>query len=216
MFRNCKSFNQKVDIPEEIEMCSQMFDGCSRFNQPVIIGEYVTHGDFIFLDCRELNQPIEIRSRMCSCTDMFKGCDSLEPQNVTIHCKRIRPTTLQNRLKEMWGTEEVKEGTNVVYDPRQKKREVNITKVECKLINKERLKIPKDKIQQMTALEIHQQIQELFEQQKLETLEISERTDSSMRVLTIEFEYPLFAIAIIDEWTDIIHYYNSGEGKKRT
>lgn len=47
------------------------------------------------------------------------------------------------------------------------------------------------------------------------TLEISERSDNSMKVLTIEFEYLLFAIAVIDEWTETIYYYNSGKGKKK-
>ena len=214
MFRNCKSFNQKVDIPESTTMCSHMFDGCSQFNQPTIIGEAVTHGDFIFQNCEMLNQPIELCSRDCSCTDMLKGCDSLEGKNFTIHCKRIRPQTLQKRLEEIWGTEELKEGINVVYDKPQKKKEVNIVSIECKLINNEKINLPKEKIQQMTAQEIHEKLQELIAQKRIETLEMSERSDNSMKVLTVEFEFPLFAIAVIDEWTDVVYYYNSGQGGK--
>ena len=66
----------------------------------------------------------------------------------------------------------------------------------------------------MTAEEINQKLQELFHGKKMETLEISEQSRKSMKVLTIEFEYPLSAIAIFDEWTETIYYYNSGKGKK--
>ena len=38
--------------------------------------------------------------------------------------------------------------------------------------------------------------------------------ENSMKVLTIEFDYPCFAIGIVDDWTDVVYYYNSGKGKK--
>ena len=213
MFRNCKLFNQKVDISEKATLCSQMFEGCSEFNQSVILGEGVTHGYAVFMDCKKLNQPIEICTRDGYCADIFKGCDSLEAENVTIHCKRIRALTLKKRLEEMWGTKKVKKGTNIVYD--KVKKEVNILEIECKLTKNEKINILKEEIQQLTEQGVHQKLQELFEQKKIVTLEISERSDGSMKVLTVEFEYPLFAIAVIDEWTDAIYYYNSGKGKKR-
>ena len=214
MFRDCKSFNQKIDIPEKATLCSSMFEGCSQFNQPVSVGESVTHGDFIFKDCAKLNQLVEIYSTSCSCTDMLKGCDSLETRNVIVHCKRIRPLTLKAKLQDIWGTEKVKEGTNIVYDRAKKKKAANIENIEYRLVDNEKISISKEAIQKLTVSDILGELQRLSEQEKMETLEISEHSDNSMKVLTIEFEYPLFAIAIIDEWKDVIYYYNSGEGKR--
>ena len=83
----------------------------------MLIGEDVTHGDDIFKNCIKLNQPIEIYSKDCSCAEMFKDCVPLETKNVTIHFrKRTRQLSVQRRLQEIWGTEEIKEGINIVYD----------------------------------------------------------------------------------------------------
>lgn len=210
--KDCKSFNQKVTLPETATDCICMFFGCSSFNQPVTIGENVERCGLMFTDCVELNQPIQLLSPNCLCDDMFKNCTSLLPENVTLYCKRLTRKNLEKKLQKVWGTEEIKDKTNIVTV--KTKKTAKVSNIHYTLEGNYSFDIESKEIRQLTLQEIHERLENVYDQGGLLALEISEESEESMKTLTIYFDKQVFCIAVIDEWNDTVYYYDSGEGEE--
>lgn len=212
MFEGCKSFNQKVTLPETLRVCGRMFKGCTSFNQPITIGENVNNCGWMFVDCTALNQPVQVLRTNCFCTDMFKNCVSLLPENVTLYCRRMIRKNLEKKLQNVWGTEEIMDKTNIVTV--KTKKTAKISGIRCILEGNRSLKITSEEIGKLTLQEIHQKLEELYDQGELSGLEIREESEESERTLSIYFDELIFCIGIVDAWSGTCHYYNSGEGKE--
>lgn len=66
-------------------------------------------------------------------------------------------------------------------------------------------------INKLTVQEIHKQLENMYMSGNLVALEIDEKSDNSMRILSIYFDDVKFCIGIVDEWDDTVYYYSSGE-----
>ena len=218
MFKNCKAFNQKVILPSGIIESQSMFEGCISYNQPIIIGENVQNYNMMFYGCKSLNQQIELKSSSRCDEAMFKDCVALNPENVNLYCKKIVKTSLEKKIQRLWGIEDVEEieeyrdKINIVRVKAESK--LKIEKVHCVLTDNKQYDFTYEELKKMTLEEIHKKLETIYRENKLISLEISEKSDMSMKTLCVYFDKSLFCIGAVDEWDGIDYYYDSGEGEE--
>ena len=144
---------------------------------------------------------------------MFKNCTSLLPENVTLHCKWMIRKNLEKKLQNVWGTEAIMNRTNIVtVKPQKTKKTMKIDFIGCILKGFRFLNINREEIKQLTPQEIHQKLEQLYDQGELSRLEIHGISEESYNTLYIRFEETIFCISIVDEWSGTCYSYNSGEG----
>ena len=218
MFKNCKAFNQKVILPPGIIECPCMFEGCISYNQPIIIGENVQSYSRMFCGCELLNQPIELMSTNGCDDDMFKNCVSLSPENVKLYGKKANRESLEKTAQRLWGladAEEIEnyaEKINIISVKAENKLKIN--NVHCVLANNKQYDLTYDELQKMTPEEIHEKLETFYRENTLVSIEISERSDTSMKTLCVYFDKSLFCIGAVDEWDGMDFHYDSGEGEE--
>ena len=210
MFKLCKKFNQKITLPDNLECCDGMFVGCSDFNQSVTLGKNIERCWDLFHDCISLNQPIEILNADCICNNMFQNCSALQPEMVTVHLRKTSNKNIEKRLQKMWGMEEVKSNVQVVLESLPPKKKVSSIKY-CLTSNK-KYEIKKQELQTATVDELNAKFVGFYNNQELSSLEMTMETEECSKTLVVYFENKKFCISIIDENTDKIYYYDSGEG----
>lgn len=215
MFKHCKLFNQEVTLPEKVEDCACMFEDCIKFNQSVVVNRNITNCYKMFYGCESLNQSVQLLSTGQYCSeDMFAGCSSLLPENITIYNRKTSEKNLKSKLQKMWGlekiTEEIRTKTNIITITKQKK--VEIKDISYSFGNKVN-HITTEQIKKMTLQEIYKQIKKMYKKENLSGLEISVKSDSFMNTLCIYFDKAIFCISIIDDWKETAILYDSGEGE---
>lgn len=237
MFKFCRSFNQEVILPEKVEDCVNMFADCIKFNQPVVVKENVTNCWMMFYGCESLNQPIQLLGTgQCCYEDIFVGCSTLFPENVTIYNRKNSRKNLEKKLGKMWGmeniTEEIMKKINIITAKTPKK--VTIKNISCTFGHKV-YNITEAELGEMTLQEIHGRIEKMYKKGNLSGLEISAKSDDFMNTLCVYFDNmpylsvqadtqtdnveslfhdTAFCIGIIDDWKETALFYDSGEGEE--
>ena len=216
MFKQCKSFNQEIILPEKVEDCACMFEDCIKFNQPIVLNNNITNCWRMLYGCESLNQLVQLLSIRQYCSeDMFRGCSSLLPENVTIYSRKINKKSLEKKLQKMWGieniTEEIKSKTNIITVKNKKK--VEIKDISYFLGNKIN-HITIEQIEEMTLQDTYKQIEKIYTKENLSGLKISAKSDNFMNTLCVYFDKAAFCIGIIDDWKETVLLYDSGEGEE--
>lgn len=71
LLKDCKSFNQPIDVPDTVTTANHMFDGCYELNSPVTLHEGLEDASYMFHACRSFNQPITLPSTIVDARGMF-------------------------------------------------------------------------------------------------------------------------------------------------
>ena len=212
MFRNCIHFNQSVILPENLVECMYMFEECIEFDQPVTVGKKVENCNEIFLNCKSLNHKIEFMTYFkYGYDDCLKNCDKLQPENVYIHMKKTTQRVANQRLCDLWGTEEPKLNTNIVWEKAQR-RKIKITNLTYTYADQDKEEYNKEEIDQMTAEQMMETLKNHYRHNNLHSVEYEIYTSTQHMCLALYFDKEKVAISIFDDWKDIIYYYNSKTG----
>ena len=212
MFRNCIHFNQSVILPEGLLACMYMFEKCSEFDQPVTIGKNVEHCNKMFLDCKSLNHKMEFMTYFKDgYYDCLKNCDKLQPENVYIHMKKTTQKVVNQRLCDLWGIEEPKLNTNIVWE-KAERRKIKITNLTYTYVDQHKEEYNKEEIDQMTAEQMIETLKNHYNHNDLHAVEYEISTSTQHMCLALYFDKEKVAISIFDELKEIIYYYNSKTG----
>ena len=157
-----------------------------------------------------LNQPIEILNVDCICNNMFKNCNALQPEMVTIHVRKTSNKNIEKRVQKMWGTEEVKANVKVVFEALPPKKKVSNIKY-CLTANR-MYEMRNEELQTASVNELNTKFIELYNGRELYSLEMTIETEEISKNLAMYFENKKFCISIIDEFSNKIYYYDSGKG----
>lgn len=75
MFKNCKNFNQDVELPDGVISCNEMFCGCEKFNSKVSIPNTVLCCYRMFRGCTSLDKVITTPESVNDYDEMFDNFD---------------------------------------------------------------------------------------------------------------------------------------------
>lgn len=212
MFKNCKKFNQYIQLPAGLIYCNYMFEGCEVFDQSVVLGTKIENCNEMFLDCKSLNHKIEFMTYFSGgYYDCFKNCDKLEPENVYIHMKKTTQRVVNQRLCDLWGTDEPKLNTNIVWE-KVERRKIKITKLTYTFADQHKEEHDKEEIDRMTADQMIETLKNHYNQNNLHAVEYEISTSTQQMCLALYFDKEKVAISVFDDLKDIIYYYNSKTG----
>ena len=125
--------------------------------------------------------------------------------------KKTTQRVVNRRLCDLWGTDEPKLNTNIVWE-KAERRKIKITKLTYTYADQHKEEHDKEEIDRMTAEQIIETLKNYYDQDNLHSVEYEISTSSQKMCLALYFDKEKVAISVFDELKDIIYYYNSKTG----